>query len=84
MSDENTVYVGDKELINYINAVLTQFRDYDEVLVKARGRKNIGTAVDVAEISKHNHGAEIADIKTNTLSHEDRKVSEIEIKLLKE
>jgi DNA-binding protein len=48
---ENTVFVGNKPVMNYVLAVVTQFNNgADEVAVKARG-KAISRAVDTVEIS---------------------------------
>lgn len=68
MNDENTVYIGKKETMNYVMAVVTQFNSgSEEVVIKARGRA-ISKAVDVAEITKNKFipNSEIADIKTET------------------
>lgn len=68
MDDENTVYIGKKETMNYVMAVTTQFNDgSDEVFIKARGRA-ISKAVDVAEITKNRFlpDAEIKAIVTET------------------
>ncbi|HIE60054.1 MAG TPA: DNA-binding protein Alba, partial [Hydrogenothermaceae bacterium] len=47
---ENAVYIGNKPVMNYVLAVLTQFNSgAKEVAIKARG-KAISRAVDVAEI----------------------------------
>jgi DNA-binding protein len=48
---ENTVFVGNKPVMNYVLAVVTQFNNgADEVEIKERG-KAISRAVDTAEIS---------------------------------
>lgn len=87
MNDENTVYIGKKETMNYVMAVVTQFNSgSDEVIIKARGRA-ISKAVDVAEITKNRFvlDADIIDILTETeeLEREDgsgtANVSSIEI-----
>ncbi len=68
MAEENTVYIGKKETMSYVMAVVTQFNSGSkEVLIKARGRA-ISKAVDVAEITKNRFvpNAEIVDIKTDT------------------
>ena len=50
-SRENTVFVGNKPVMNYVLAVVTQFNNgAEEVAIKARG-KAISRAVDTAEIS---------------------------------
>ncbi len=48
---ENTVFVGNKPVMNYVLAVVTQFNNgADQVSIKARG-KAISRAVDTAEIA---------------------------------
>lgn len=66
MTDENIVYIGDKEIGKYFVAVMTQLDKNDEVHVKGRGRSFIGKAVDVAELVRRDRGQEIADISTGT------------------
>lgn len=62
MVDENTVFIGKKETMTYVMAVVTQFNEgSDEVVIKARGRA-ISKAVDVAEITKNRFVSD-ADIK---------------------
>ncbi len=89
MSEENTVFIGKKETMAYVMAVVTQFnQESDEVIIKARGRA-ISKAVDVAEITKNKFLQEIGikDIVTDTekieQEDEDRtvNVSSIEITL---
>jgi len=68
MSEENTVFIGKKETMNYVMAVVTQFNSgSDEVVIKARGRA-ISKAVDVAEIVRNRFipEATISDIVTAT------------------
>lgn len=89
MAEENTVYIGKKETMAYVMAVVNQFNDgSDEVVIKARGRA-ISKAVDVAEITKNRflRDAEITDIVTDTEEIEQEEddrtvnVSSIEITL---
>ncbi|MFA5613822.1 MAG: DNA-binding protein Alba [Methanoculleus sp.] len=50
MVKDNTVFVGNKPVMNYVLAVVTQFNNgAEEVAIKARG-KAISRAVDTAEI----------------------------------
>jgi len=68
MDEENTVFIGSKETMNYVMALLTQFNSgSEEVVIKARGR-SISKAVDVAEITKNRflEGSKITEIKTDT------------------
>jgi len=51
MIKDNTVFVGNKPVMNYGLAVVTQFNNgAEEVAIKARG-KAISRAVDTAEIA---------------------------------
>ena len=53
-NDSNTVFIGQKPIMNYVLAVITNFNssDTEEVTLKARGQA-ISRAVDVAEIVNH-------------------------------
>ena len=86
---ENAVFVGNKPVMNYVLAVLTQFNSgVDEVSVKARGRA-ISRAVDVAEIVRKRFlpDVEVKDIQISTEKVESEQgeanVSAIEITLAK-
>lgn len=66
--DDNTVYIGNKQAMSYVLAVVTQFSDgQDTVHVKARG-KAISRAVDVVEIVRNRfvEDATVEDIKIGT------------------
>jgi len=53
MSEENIVYIGNKPVMNYVLAVVTQMNEgVIQVTLKARGRA-ISRAVDVAEIVRN-------------------------------
>jgi DNA-binding protein len=85
MTDDNIIYVGNKPVMNYVLAVVTQFNNgADEVLIKARGRA-ISRAVDVAEIARKRFLTEVnvkdISISTESLSTEtgNTNVSAIEI-----
>lgn len=86
--DDNAVYIGKKEIMGYVLAVVTQFnRGASTVAIKARG-KAISRAVDVAEIVRNRFlpDAKVLGIaiKTEELQREDgrmAKVSAIEITL---
>ena len=88
---DNVVFIGKKNVISYVLAVVTQFTNVaaDKVVIKARG-KVISKAVDVAEIVRNrflpNVKVEKIEIKTEELTSEDgsrSKVSCIEISLSK-
>ena len=85
MTDDNIIYVGNKPVMNYVLAVVTQFNNgADEVLIKARGRA-ISRAVDVAEIARKRFLTEVnvkdISISTESLATEtgETNVSAIEI-----
>lgn len=87
--DDNVVYVGKKPVMTYVMAVLTQFNNEKEVIIKARG-VNISRAVDCAEIVKRRFAKvkEPTDvlIGTEELEGNDGKpmnVSTIEVTLVK-
>ena len=68
MTEDNVVYIGNKPVMNYVLAVVTQFNNgASEVTIKARG-KAISRAVDVAEVTKNRFVAEskVKDIKIAT------------------
>jgi len=90
MSDANVVYVGNKPVMNYVLACVTQLNQgVNEVVVKARGRA-ISRAVDVAEILRNRFmpNVNIKDIKIsteqiNTAEGGTANVSAIEIAIAK-
>jgi DNA-binding protein len=67
--EDNVIYIGNKSVMSYVLAVVTQFNMglTDEVLIKARGRA-IARAVDTAEVvrNKFMQGVEVKDIKIGT------------------
>lgn len=90
MSKDNIVYIGNKPVMNYVLAVVTQMNGgTSEVILKARGRA-ISRAVDVAEIVRNRFIPE-AELGTIDISTEEvsgmegasSNVSAIEIQLNK-
>jgi DNA-binding protein len=90
ITDDYTIFVGNKPLMNYVIAVVTQFNSdgNDKVIIKARGSL-ICRAVDTAEIVKNRFLKDVIvkDIKigTENLTNEEGRtsnVSSIEICLL--
>lgn len=68
MGEDNVIYIGNKPVMSYVLAVVTQFNNgFDEVVIKARGR-SISRAVDTAEVVKNKFmpGVELVDIKIGT------------------
>lgn len=89
MTEDNVVFIGKKDLMSYVLAVVTQFNNGEsEVIIKARG-KAISRAVDVAEVVRRRfvQSAKVKDIiiGTEELQGEEGmvKVSSIEITLSK-
>jgi len=52
-SEDNTIFIGGKPLMNYVTGVMMQFKTKNapEVIVRSRG-KFISKAVDVAEVAR--------------------------------
>lgn len=68
MGEDNVIYIGNKPVMSYVLAVVTQFNNgFDEVVIKARGR-SISRAVDTAEVVKNKFmpGVELKDMKIGT------------------
>lgn len=89
MTDDNVVYIGNKPVMNYVLAVVTQFNNgASEVAVKARG-KAISRAVDTVEVARNRflEGSKVKDIKIGTekiaTDRGESNVSIIEIVLAK-
>ena len=90
MSEENVVYIGNKPVMNYVLAVVTQMNSgVPEVMLKARGRA-ISRAVDVAEIVRNRFMTDLEvgsiDICTEEMTSREgsnSNVSAIEIQLCK-
>ncbi len=68
MPEDNVIYIGNKPVMNYVLAVVTQFNSgSNEVVIKARGR-SISRAVDASEVSKNKFlpDIKVTDIKIGT------------------
>ncbi|KCZ71665.1 nucleoid protein Alba [Candidatus Methanoperedens nitroreducens] len=64
MTENNTVYIGNKPVMNYVLAVVKEFSNgAKEVTIKARG-KAISRAVDAVEVSRNRF---ITDVKINDI-----------------
>ena len=66
VEDDNIIFVGNKAPMNYVVAVLTEFKKNNEVIIKARGRA-ISKAVESALLVKKKflQDAEIIEIKVD-------------------
>ncbi len=87
--EDNIVYVGNKPVMNYVLAVITQFNNgAQEVTIKARGRA-ISRAVDVAEVTRNRFMTQsrVKDIRIATekvaSDRGDSNVSTMEIVMIK-
>jgi len=68
MGEDNVIYIGNKPVMSYVLAVVTQFNNgFDDVVIKARGR-SISRAGDTAEVVKNKFmpGVELKDMKIGT------------------
>ncbi len=78
--DDNTVYIGKKEAMAYVLAVVTQLNSgTSEVFIKARGRA-ISRAVDVAEIVRNRF---MTDLKVGNIGISTEEVQSDEGNTLK-
>jgi DNA-binding protein len=77
MSDDHVIYIGNKSVMNYVLAVVTQFNNglSDEVLIKARGRA-ISRAVDIAEVVRNKFMQGLLDVKDIKMGTEQLVVGE--------
>ncbi len=87
MAEDDVVFVGNKPVMNYVLAVVTQFNSgAKDVRIMARGRA-ISRAVDVAEVSRSRFLPDVTvkgiQISTETLNTDrgETNVSAIEITL---
>lgn len=85
----NVVFVGIKPVMNYVTAVVTQFGNSSEVIIKARGRA-ISRAVDAAEVARKRFlsGVKTREVRIGTEEVTNKEgvksnVSTIEITLTK-
>jgi DNA-binding protein len=85
MSEENNIFIGNKPVMNYVLAVVTQINNgATEISIKARGRA-INRAVDVAEIVRNKFIPEIKikDINISTEAVETREGRQTNISTIK-
>ena len=91
MTEENTVFIGNKPVTAYVMACVTQFnREAESIVLKARGRA-ISRAVDVAEVLRRRFmqgRVDVTNIEISTEQIETREgnlsnVSAIEITISK-
>ncbi len=79
--EDNIIYVGNKPVMNYVLAVVTQFNDgQKDITIKARGRA-ISRAVDTAEVVRNRfmQDVKVKDIKIGTEELEGEKGDKINV-----
>ncbi|MDI6888504.1 MAG: DNA-binding protein Alba [Methanocellales archaeon] len=79
--EDNIIYVGNKPVMNYVLAAVTQFNDgAKDVTIKARGRA-ISRAVDTAEVVRNRfiQDVKVKDIKIGTEELEGEKGDKINV-----
>ncbi|MBI5224951.1 DNA-binding protein Alba [Candidatus Micrarchaeota archaeon] len=79
--DKNIIYVGKKDTMAYVLAVVSQFNQgINEIHVKARGR-SISKAVDITQIVKNRFMPNMLikgiDISTEDVASEDGRMSKV-------
>lgn len=80
-TEDNVIYVGNKPVMNYVLAAVTQFNDgVKDVIIKARGRA-ISRAVDTTEVVRNRFMRDITikDIKIGTEELEGEKGDKINV-----
>lgn len=80
-TEDNVIYVGNKPVMNYVLAAVTQFNDgIKDVTIKARGRA-ISRAVDTTEVIRNRFMRDITikDIKIGTEELEGEKGDKINV-----
>lgn len=93
LDKDNTIFIGIKPFMNYVTAVVMQFKNkgQNEVIVSARG-KFISKAVDVVEVARRTflkeENIQVKGIKISSEAFENKEgkrihVSAIEITLIK-
>ncbi|UZE92685.1 MAG: DNA-binding protein Alba [Methanosarcinales archaeon] len=79
--EDNIIYVGNKPVMNYVLAAVTQFNDgQKDITIKARGRA-ISRAVDTAEVVRNRfmQDVKVKDIKIGTEELEGEKGDKINV-----
>jgi len=86
MTDDNTIFIGNKSFMNYVTAVVMQFttKNADEVVVKARG-KFISRAVDVAEIATKRfleNSAKVKEVKVDSEDFQNKEGKDVRVSII--
>jgi len=84
MPEDNIIRVGDKPIMNYVLATVTQFNEgAKEVVVKARGRA-ISRAVDVVEVTRNRflRALVVGDIRIGTEELQSEKGEKVKVSFI--
>ncbi|MFC1731402.1 DNA-binding protein Alba [candidate division KSB1 bacterium] len=86
MTDDNSVFIGNKPFMNYVTGVVMQFttKNANEVIVKARG-KFIARAVDVSEVAAKRFLDEtvaVKDIKIDSEEFENKEGKQVRVSII--
>lgn len=84
MPEDNVIRVGDKPIMNYVLATVTQFNEgAKEVVVKARGRA-ISRAVDVVEVARNRFMQDltVGDIRIGTEEVQSEKGEKVKVSFI--
>ena len=83
MSDDNSIFIGNKPFMNYITGVVMQFttKNSKEVIVKSRG-KFISRAVDIAEVATKRFledSIKVSNIKIDSEEFENKEGKQVRV-----
>ena len=84
---ENSVFIGGKPFMNYVNGVVMQFttNNADKVTIKSRG-KFISKAVDVADVSRKkilvNENISVGAVKIGSEEFENKEGKTVNVSIL--
>ncbi len=76
--NKDVVFIGDKNFMNYINAVEWQLKEHEKVTITARG-KYISRAVDVSQVMKNRYECEIGEIKISSEEFEGKEGKQVRV-----
>jgi archaea-specific DNA-binding protein len=83
MSNDNSIFVGNKPFMNYVTAVVMQFttKKAETVIIKGRG-KFISRAVDIAEVACKRfleNQCKVEDIKIDSEDFQNKEGKEVRV-----
>ena len=85
--NKDVVFIGDKNFMNYVNAVEWQLKEFNKVTIKARG-KYTARAIDVSQVMCSRYGCTLGGVELSSEEFKGKKgkqvrVSAIEIIVIK-